>query len=99
MENPFKIDDLGGTTIFGNIHLLLAGQVKNLNSCAAWSLEVAEDQYDPGRRTNSGSFGYGFCHNIWRYDMQGVYIFKYPKDLGPSNGRVWTCIVGVGSSK
>ena len=22
-----------------------------------------------------------------------------PKDLGPSNGRVWTCIAGVGSSK
>ena len=24
---------------------------------------------------------------------------NYPKDLGPSNGRVWTCIAGVGSSK
>ena len=24
---------------------------------------------------------------------------SYPKDLGPSNGGVWTCIAGVGSSK
>ena len=22
MENPIKMDDLGGTTIFGNIHIL-----------------------------------------------------------------------------
>ena len=26
-------------------------------------------------------------------------FFFTPKDLGPSNGRVWTCIAGVGSSK
>ena len=28
-----------------------------------------------------------------------VLCIIFPKDLGPSNGRVWTCIAGVGSSK
>jgi len=36
------------------------------------------------------------CFIIHLYYM----VFKVsPKDLGPSNGRVWTCIAGVGSSK
>ena len=31
--------------------------------------------------------------------LQRLFDMCIPKDLGPSNGRVWTCIAGLGSSK
>ena len=37
MENPIKMDDLGGTTIFGNIHTFLAARTKVASGWAASS--------------------------------------------------------------
>ena len=34
-----------------------------------------------------------------RKELGTSIISRHPKDLGPSNGRVWTSIAGVGSSK
>ena len=49
-------------------------------------------------------FFYAFnelCRPLRKDPNSSVLVGKinYPKDLGPSNRRVWTCIAGLGSSK
>ena len=45
------------------------------------------------------NFSFGGKQKLFGPIIYDSDFLLFPKDLGPSNGRVWTCIAGVGSSK
>ena len=53
MENPIKMDDLGGTTIFGNIHMLLLPHITRLN----WSPVFLAAAHSGACRCGRSCFG------------------------------------------
>ena len=62
-----------------------------------------------GKDSHILTYAYLWNHHLWTvfdlymYSIRWMHYYcRYlspPKDLGPSKGRVWTCIAGLGTSK
>ena len=57
MENPIKMDDFGGTTIFGNIHLLVFCRFFTCGCC------MTEDVMFLWKDVDKKIYGNAFSHN------------------------------------
>ena len=93
MENPIKVDDLGGTTIFGNIHM---GIIISQYQDPLYSMELRW-VFFLGRKSSSPfwvqpAFGRSFPHLGWIHlsDERAVEIFEselFSGQVGKGTGK------------